>query len=656
MSGIHGVFSVALDTVPEVVMRRMAAGLRARGSDRSATWSTAGAGLAVTRSAWELEDGLSGNALVVMDGDLVVAADASLYYQQELRDKLARQDVGIRGTTPSHLILAAYRAWNDRCVEHLEGDYAFILYDRRARRVFCARDYGGTRPLYYADRGGRLLVASTMSALLAHPECPDELNLVFLAETAGLLWASSHETAYRAIALVPAGWSLLWSGGASASLRQGRSLPEVESGPGLPFAEAAHELRRLLCRAVDERLARRGVSAVWMSGGWDSTAVFGAGQTVLHDRRSARALRPVSISYPPGDPGREDELITAIAEQWNVPIHWLDIRDIPLVDHPVERAAARDEPFAQAYEIWNRALARGARAVGARVAFDGNGGDQLFRTSPVYLADLLRRGRWFALAREWRTSPLHGVRGFLQWAVKPALGPQLLRIATILRGGKRLHGCYERWMPAWIAPRLQGLLAERQRHHLPSRQGKSCSAYETHFYLTCASFSRAGSCIAGYALEEGIELRSPLFDRRVIDFAVRRPWWERGSTGETKRLLRRAVQGLLPDRVLAPRPFRTGVTTKYFERETRKSFADLFLGASRPWVLAELGIIERDSLLRACQQYLRAPDPDVGMALLYTLHVEHWLGARVRRSNRAHEGIEREQPTARNSFAALGHG
>src|SRR5439155_3180180 len=166
---------------------------------------------------------------------------------------------------------------------------------------------------------------------------------------------------------------------------------------------------------------------------------------------SAQALRPVSISYPPGDPGREDALISAIAQQWNTPVHWLDIRDIPLVDHPAERAAARDEPFAQAYEIWNRALARGGRAIGARVAFDGNGGDHLFQTSPVFLADLLWRGRWFALTREWRASSLHGVREFLQWAVKPALGSRLLDIATILRGGKRLHGSYERWMPVWIA-------------------------------------------------------------------------------------------------------------------------------------------------------------------------------------------------------------
>src|SRR5690606_4084438 len=137
--------------------------------------------------------------------------------------------------------------------------------------------------------------------------------------------------------------------------------------------------------------------SIWLSGGWDSPAVFAAGQAALRASGDPRSLLPVSISYPPGDPGREDELIESIAMHWDVPIHWVDIRDIPFVDRPVERAAERDEPFGHAFEMWHRSLARGSRGVGAHVAFDGVGGDQLFQVSEVYFADLLRSGRLLEL-------------------------------------------------------------------------------------------------------------------------------------------------------------------------------------------------------------------------------------------------------------------
>ena len=132
---------------------------------------------------------------------------------------------------------------------------------------------------------------------------------------------------------------------------------------------------------------------------------------------------PVSISYPEGDPGREDELIREIAARWNADVHWLDIQNIPFFDHPAERAAVRDEPFAHPFEMWHRSLARGTRATNSRVALEGVGGDQLFQVSEVYLADLLRTGRLTELAREWKTKGMtgSGFRNFFRWAIQPNL-------------------------------------------------------------------------------------------------------------------------------------------------------------------------------------------------------------------------------------------
>src|SRR5690606_1113497 len=114
------------------------------------------------------------------------------------------------------------------------------------------------------------------------------------------------------------------------------------------------------------------------------------------------------------------------------------------------RARSRDEPYAHLYERWNAALADGSRACGARVALDGNGGDQLFQNSDVFLADLFRSGHWLTLAREWKARPRGGFRSFFGTVVQPNMTPGLHSVATAMRRGRRLRNYLERPVAPWI--------------------------------------------------------------------------------------------------------------------------------------------------------------------------------------------------------------
>src|SRR5690606_40022606 len=107
----------------------------------------------------------------------------SLYYRRDLVRALEAAGVHPRSDTPSHLILAAYRAWGEECVDRLEGDYAFVIWDRARRRAFAARDFGAKRPLHYAELGTELVIASSIGGVVAHPRCPATLNLPLLAGT-----------------------------------------------------------------------------------------------------------------------------------------------------------------------------------------------------------------------------------------------------------------------------------------------------------------------------------------------------------------------------------------------------------------------------------------------------------------------------------------
>src|SRR5690606_6702412 len=154
----------------------------------------------------------------------------------------------------------------------------------------------------------------------------------------------------------------------------------------------------------------------------------------------------------------------------------------------------RDEPFGHAFEMWHRSLARGSRGAGARVAFDGVGGDQLFQVSEVYFADLLRSGRLLELRREWKAKRMSGsgFRSFFRQAIQPLMTERAHDLAAMLRNGRALMGYLERRAPSWLRPEVVsrfGLDARERRAALPQSR-ISCVRHETDWYLTYPYFPR----------------------------------------------------------------------------------------------------------------------------------------------------------------------
>ena len=629
MTAILAAFGAPLGAENEA---RFVERLRVRGSDSSGVRRLQGATLIATRYAWESSlDARVSDGFACGDATSL-AADAAIYYRDDLRHALRAHGVGLPvNATAAESIFAAYRAWGDAAPHWLEGDFAFVLWDSTRRRAICARDFGGKRPLYYAMVDGRLVVGSTLAAVIASPGFTPRLNVAVLAETCAQFWSGSDETCYEGVRELPAGATLIWTPGTSPKLVRHWDVPDVGTIQGASLEDGALELRELLVRSSAERLAPDGETAVWMSGGWDSSSVFASARSALGERQDGRRVTPVSISYPAGDPGREDELISAIAAHWSSPVHWIDVEQIPLLAGAATSAGQRDGPYAHTYEHWNRALAAGARSLGARVAFDGNGGDQLFQISDVFLSDLLRGGRVSATASQWRAKGGRGAGTFFDWVVAPAL-PALLKQPVLQRLGRRSADDFTRPTPPWIRPEfvVRHALHERERSRMPSRPGYRGWRREAHFFLAAPVFPRAFQCLAGFALDAGVELRSPLYDKRVVEFACARPREERNDAHETKRLLRAAMRGLLPDEVLAPRPTRTGITTAYSDRRMRSEFPLLLARHGKMQMLAELGIVDPEAMRRGWEEYCRTGSTALKIPLFLTMHVELWLQAQAR--------------------------
>jgi asparagine synthase (glutamine-hydrolysing) len=516
--------------------------------------------------------------------------------------------------------------WGEGIVERLRGDFAFAVWDRARNLLFAARDPIGSRPLFFSEAADVVAIASSSGAL-ADLHGGAALNVAALGtQVAGLAWALGADTAFDGVHPLPAGHTLTVDHGV-VSVKCFWSPRRAPSDCPMDETEAAAELRRLICDAVMRRLGS-GKATVWMSGGWDSTAVFAAGQHALPPADRSR-LRPVSISYPPRDPGREDEYIEAVAAFWGADVHWLRSDGIPLLDGLEERATRSDEPPVHLYELWNTALAQGTRRAGARIALDGSGGDQLFQVSDVILADHLRGGRLMEFMRVARARRSRGWRYLARLGILPLVPREVMSVAEQLTGRTLPRHYMERTPTTWIRGDFfkRHDLRERDLAVLRHAERDTFAHTESTLYLTLPVWSWGASYMRGPLLRAGVEARSPLLDLSVVEFALARPVSERANARDTKTLLRRSMRGLLPNEVLAPRAYRTGLTTGFSRRRMKESYPALVARMfSRPLRLAELGIVD-PAKLRAAAERGAAGNGDAFLMvnLFHTMKTEFWL-------------------------------
>lgn len=564
-------------------------------------------------------------------GPWQVVADATLYYRDDLRARLrSGGNASPVPTTapegPGHeaaaLIASALEAQGPAAIAWLEGDFAFIAWHRITGEIIAARDFAGRRPLHYASVPDGLVLSSDAAQLLAEPDVEHRLNIARVAAVAAGLWCHGNSTAYAAIQELPAGSMLQWTAGRAPRLERFWEPPQHIATRRAALEPAADELRALLDDAVRERLATPGRSAVSLSGGWDSTAVYGTAMALQAD------VHAVSVSYPAGDPGREDEFIRDVASFWQVSPDFIDVDDIPLAHDWRAEAAQRSLPFAHAYEQWNRAIAARARAAGATVLLDGVGGDQLFQCSDAFLSDLVRGGQWLeAIAQVRRTDGGFDWMRLRQSGLAPLL-PSAWRRASARRHGRFFKADYlERLPPRWFRhDSLRDLaLLEHERRARPPQRVRNAVLAEGHAYLEFAYFPRIYAMLNGFSADAGLEQRSPLLDQRLVRFALQRPWSDRVDRGETKRLLRRAMRGRLPDRVLAARPHRTGTTEGYFLRKLRAHAWPEAQTHFRNLRLADLRLVDVTEYERAWQYLLQHDDGELAARVFFTFTTELWL-------------------------------
>jgi len=630
----------AVSRVTEDAGRRALAAMATRGAGAQELRREEGILLGVARDPWQEHPGLAGPARVVEAHGYLAVSDAALFYRGDLLRKLRGAGMVPVEKSPSHLAAATFRAFPRDPLGPLEGDFALLLWEPASRTLTAARDPFGPRPLFWAELPGGWAVASTPEGLLGLLPGGGEVDPAGILRILTLRAGDGTRTAWRGIRELPAGHRLLLREGRPPALQRfwEPDPPEGRGGRGTE-GPAAEELAALLEESTVERLGPEG-TALALSGGRDSTALLGSLEVRRRTDPGIPRFHLLSLRYPPGDPGNEDGYIADTVAFWETGTTWIDTRDLPLLPEPHGGARRRSVPLPLVYEEQNRALARGALRGGCRVLLNGHGGDNLFLLGPRWMADLVRTGRWLRFRREWRERGLAGWGDFREVAVRPLIPHGALRGWKWLRGlpPPLLPGEFP--LPPWIPPeRLEalGIAAEDREavRDFPGSRARLPSSSDRLWALLYPAFHQNSAALFQVGVEEGVELRSPILDRRVVEFTLSRPSGELARGREEKWLLRRAMQGRVPSSVLVHRARRTGTADGYFTRELRRSLPPLAWILQRSSRLEGLGLVDPDRLGAAVERY-GAGDDGPGLALYLTLQVELWLREWTEDEGRGH--------------------
>jgi asparagine synthase (glutamine-hydrolysing) len=552
VSGICGVLDIDGREVDAGEIDAMTSRLRRRGPERTGSWHEGALALGHTLLATTPEAVTERLPLTHQaSAGCVITADVRLDNREDLLGLLGqreRHDIG-----DAELILLAYLAWGERVVERLLGDFAFAIWDPRARKLFCARDQMGLRPFYYHTSDRLFAFASEPEAILVLPRVPDRINEARIADHLALANLESVDltsTFFAAVERLPPAHTLTVTA-EGVRLRRYWQLEAPEELRLASHEEYAEAFLDVLTTAVASRLRSAGPVGSMLSGGMDSGSVTAIAATLTAADAGRRPLPTFSAVGPDPSTCVETRTILAALEMDGLDPQTVRYDQLDVIDGLEELTWTLGEPF-DAHMTLVRTLYLRARQNSVNVVLDGVGGDTVLEICD-YLPRLVRSGHWLAARREaqgwnrFRSSPTRPWRD-VAFSSLAAVAPEpLLRRRRQLGIGRELEDIVERTgLRREFADRIaledrlaamRGIMRVSPKWSYQQRRAHWMSL--PHMTAARERYGRVAAAV-------GVEARDPFFDLRVMQFALQLPGNQLLRSGWPKAILRRAMATKLP--------------------------------------------------------------------------------------------------------------
>ncbi len=547
MCGIAGI----VDPNPQdpqalrALIERMTQAIAHRGPDGDGHFADTQAALGHRRLAiLDLSDAAA-QPMYAPEQGLVLVFNGEIYNFVELRQELRALGHSFSSSGDSEVLLRAYQQWGPACVARFNGMWAFAVWDARRRELFLSRDRLGVKPLFFAERAGRLHFASEVAGLRAVLDLR-EANAAKLHDYLAFGYRTNDgDTFFAGVHELPPGCNVLWRDGRLTQSRHW-SLP-LERRP-MSADEASDRLRELLADSVRLRFRSDVPVALLQSGGIDSSILA----SIVNDAIDTGALPPSDVTaYSAIFPGHKLDESAAIRALLATCPHIKLVTLTPDASHVAKDfsayCAAMQEPMGGAASFVHWKLMQQVRAAGTKVVINGQGADEAWAGYGYYV-------RGYRLLDLALTQPLRalGELHSMQREMGLGLGSTLAQTAKAALGRRtasRVRSRFKEGTWGVLAPSFRATHAD----HLPDL-GMVWGAGNLDRHLRAQVSDYGFNQILHYedqsAMSQGIEIRSPFVDYRLMELAFSLPDDLKFSDGHTKRLLRQSYARRIPAQII----------------------------------------------------------------------------------------------------------
>ena len=527
-----------------------------RGPDAGGLWHDASESVYLGHRRLSILD-LSGGAqpMWTADGTLGVVFNGEIYNHLELREELIRAGhVFLTDHSDTEVLLHGYREWGRDLPSRLNGMWAFAIYDRKRRELFLSRDRFGKKPLFYSLQNRTFAFASELNALIRHPRITAGIHEGSLKKYFAYGYIPAPSTLYRQIYKLPGGHNLLLKIDAmtcQVSKYWDFILEPFTHLPENPEEAWGEELRDLLRKSVRRRLMSDVPLGVFLSGGVDSSAITAfAAEAVGQGRMKSFCIGFEEASFD------ETKYARIIAERYDTE-HHEEILSMERARGLLPEIVGKlDEPMGDSSLLPTYLLCQETRRH-VTVALSGDGGDELFAGYDPFRA--LGMATWYD---RLVPGPVHQA---IRMAVA-ALPSTHRNMSLDFRLKRTLRGLsYPRrlWNSVWLGPLdprdLETLFQEptdiEEVYAEAIEQWEACKQenlvdktlqFYTKLYLQDDILVKADRA----SMMNSLEVRAPFLDIDLVDFVRKIPHGYKYRNGQTKYLLKKALEPVLPKEIL----------------------------------------------------------------------------------------------------------
>ena len=591
-------------TGSEAIVAEMSAKLAARGPDSSGAWNAPHALLAHRRLA-VMDPAGGSQPMTGYKGEYpcTLVYNGELYNAPELKKELEGCGYVFSTSCDTEVLLNSYLQWGPDCVGHLNGIFAFGVWDEKEQRLFLARDPFGVKPLFYAHLRDSLLFASEIKALLIHPDIQVKIGVEGLSEIFALGPAKTPGVGVfcNVSELKPAHCMLFDSQG--IHLRRYWSLQshEHKDGPETTIAT----IRALVTDSIERQFASDVPLCTFLSGGLDSSLI--SVLAAKHFREKGKGpLNTYSIDYKENEkyfvpslyqPDPDAPWVKKMADVCGSVHHYITVDSLQVADALENATAARDLPGMADIDSSLWLFCKEVRK-DAVVALSGECADEVFGGYPWFHREELMNTGTFPWARstDLRTAVMSDD---LIRAVRPE-EYIFRRYTETLSEVPVLHG--------------EGAVARRRREL---------------FYLNFAWFMQTLLDRKDrMSMAHGLEVRVPYSDYRLVQYVWNIPWELKMLAGREKGLLRKAMEGILPDDVLYRKksPYPKTHHPSY-EKCVKQMLLEILHDPNSPLI----PLVNKRALLKMLQEDSSPGNPFFGQLMAlpqlygYLIQINQWL-------------------------------